>query len=316
MSLIAIQAPSITEERGWLSSPAAFIATGAAIAIVAKVFFTAYLPLALGLAAWSLGSGAILFLYKYAEGTRFERGVHKIHAIMMEINTIPIKIALFPLTFFSKTLAPAGPLNGRPILLINGYLSFASMWHFHKNRLADAGLGPIYTINVGSCQSIDTYAKQIQRKAKEIQKETGRNDLAIIGHSKGGLVGSHFATRYADEIGTRVTDLVTIGSPLAGTPSAQIGLGSDAKEMLPDAPFHKELRDRIEKNRATRFYHIGSEADSIVPHTSALIGREINRQMILKDTGHVALLFSSRVSDQICRWLKLHFEDILKFTSR
>ncbi len=134
-----------------------------------------------------------------------------------------------------------------------------------------------------------------------IQKETNRNDLALICHSKGGLVGSYFATHLA-ETNTRITDVITIGSPLAGTPLATLGPGYDAHEMRTDSKFHQELRKKMKERQEIRFSHIASAVDDIVPLSSAL-GKNPSRQLVLNDMGHVGLLFSSRVANQICRWL-------------
>ncbi len=298
----AIQAPSNIEERGWLASPATYLVI-AAVAAAATLIAGTLFPFALAISIWSLFSAAIIVLHRRTEGTRFEKAVRKIYASLLEVNAMPVKIFLLPLTFFGFIHRPIGSLKGRPILMLNGYLSFGSMWIFHKRKLAKAGLGPIYTMNIGSYRSITIYAQHVKAKLQEIQKETGRKDIILIGHSKGGLVSAFFATSLSEEIGADVTDIITIGSPLAGTPIAHFALGRDAKEMKLDSEFHVVLRNQINQCVRTRFYHIGSELDTIVPYKSALIGEKPEQQLFIKDTGHVALLFSSRVSDQICKWL-------------
>jgi triacylglycerol esterase/lipase EstA (alpha/beta hydrolase family) len=238
-----------------------------------------------------------------AEGTRLETPIHHLHAVAMEVNSGIASAMLFPLTLSQSYHTPKGNPNGRPILMVNGYLSFGSTWHYQRQRLVEAGFGPIYTVNVGSGKSIKTYAKQLETKVKEIQEETGRNDLTLIGHSKGGLVSSYFATHYADSIGAKIKDVVTIGSPLAGTPVAYLGPGYDAREMTSGSKFHKELRDKIKKHPEIRFSHIASTADEVVPLSSALLGDDKTRQFVLKDLGHLGLVFSSRVADQVCQFL-------------
>ena len=187
--------------------------------------------------------------------------------------------------------------------MINGYLGYGATWHVMRERLAKTGCGPIYTMNIGSFESIAEYAANVQTKVKKIQNETGRKDIAFICHSKGGLVGSYYATQLAPSDGTKVTDIVTIGSPLAGTPYAKYCLGQDAKEMHPEHPFNADLRKEIAKHPELRFFNIASEADTMVPLQSALLGTDLSRQKVFKDLGHLGLVYSSRTANQILAWL-------------
>lgn len=262
---------------------------------VAVVFFVA--------SAWYLWSAIIIEANLDAENRYLEKPIRQLHAMAMEVNSGVAAAGLFPLTFSNQYHSAKGDLKGRPILMVNGYLSFGSTWDYQRQRLVQEGLGPIYTINIGSGRSIKTYAKHVQDKVAQIQKETGRNDLILIGHSKGGLVCSYYATHLADAA-TKITDVITIGSPLAGTPLAYLGAGYDAAEMRSRAEFHRKLRQKMEENSQIRFSHIASEVDGVVPLSSALLGDNHSRQLILKDMGHLGLVFSSRVADQVCTWLK------------
>jgi pimeloyl-ACP methyl ester carboxylesterase len=302
-----MQAPPPSEETGLASSPYKYLAVAAVIGAVAGCVFSACLPLAIALiviSAWFLWSGSIILANRAAVGTKLEKPISILHASAMELNAGVVAGCLFPMTLFSSYHKPHGHLKGRPILMVNGYLSFGSTWHYQRRKLEEAGLGPIYTMNFGSGRSIKTYAHYVEEKVKEIQKETGRRDLDLIGHSKGGLVSSYFANYLADETNAEVKNLITIGSPLAGTHVAYLGLGHDAGEMRSNSKFHCELREKMEGNPNTRYFHIGSETDEVVPLTSSLIGKVPSRQLCVKDTGHLGLVFSSRVADQVCSWLK------------
>ena len=281
-----------------------FVIAGIAAAIFPVCFPVSMVLLAA--AVWYLWSSIIISLNQVAEGTRLENPMHYLHLITMEVNSGIASAAVFPLTLCSSHHAPQGDCLGRPILMVNGYLGFGSTWYYQKQKLVEAGLGPIYTMNIGSGRSIVTYAKQVGEKISQIQKETKRKDIVLIGHSKGGLVSSYYATHLADPKQTQVTDVITIGSPLSGTPLAYFGPGYDAYEMRSESKFHQILRDKIKKQSQIRFFHIASKADEVVPFSSALLGEDPSRQFILKDMGHLGLIFSSRVADQVCSWLKYH----------
>lgn len=209
-------------------------------------------------------------------------------------------IRLLPTLWSSKTL-PGG--EGRPILLVHGYLNNAWVWIFFKRKLAAAGLGPIYLVNLGfPFLSMKTYAHRVRKKAKKIARETFCKDLILIGHSMGGLVSALYATKLAPK-GT-VRDVILIASPIEGTPVAHIGLGPNAREMRKGSQLLQRMDQGISQTPDIRFYQIATTCDQIVlPGISA--GRLVppERRFIVDNLGHVSLLFSSRIVNQVAHWL-------------
>lgn len=191
--------------------------------------------------------------------------------------------------------------NGRPILLIHGYINHGRVWRMQKKRLEAKGFGPIYFINLGHpFKSISDYAEKVKGKVEEIAKETNRKDLILIGHSMGGLVSCFYGTKLAAP-GT-VTDIITIGSPFIGTPMARIGLGRNAREMEPKSSFLKELVEAVNQTAHINFHHIASKTDQLViPGGSAIIPH--HKHFIYEDIGHTGLLYSYRVTEKITEWL-------------
>ena len=224
---------------------------------------------------------------------------YTIEAIVHEAAARAAAAFLFPMTFSSSYLAPRGNPEGEPILLVNGYMSFGATWHALRQRLVEAGFGPIYIINVGTGQTIEHYAEQVAKKVDQIQKETGRKDLILIGHSKGGLVNAYFATHQTE---AEITHFITIGSPLEGTPRANIGVGHDAKQMRPDHPFHKELLEKLSAS-GLHCLHVASPQDGVVPLASATPGDPANHR-IFPGEGHLSLIFARETANAICNWIK------------
>ena len=225
-----------------------------------------------------------------------------VHAIVFDLFALAALILCHPLRFSAGYLAPAGPPDGRPILLVHGYLNDSSVWVYHKWQLARAGFGPIYTINLGNpFRSIGVYAEKVAKRAERIKEKTGRSDLVLIGHSMGGLVSSWYALQLAPP-GT-AAQVITVGSPLDGTHVARIGLGSAAREMERDSDFVKKLRREIAKGKEIPFVHMGTRTDElVVPYTSAFVGG--HPQFLLDGVGHISLLFSSRIAKQLIENLK------------
>ena len=225
--------------------------------------------------------------------------VNWIFALALEIPAIVLMFCLRPISFF-WSLGPKGERKGPPILLVHGYLHDSSAWIYHRWQLKRHGYSQVYLLNLKPrFASIAEYAKQIEAKASLIEKETGQNHLILIGHSMGGLVSAFYATQLAPQ--GKVTDVITIGSPLAGTLMAKIGIGPAAREMERNSEFLKKLQIAILSNRTIRFLSIATKTDQLViPYTSGVIG---DKCFIINNLCHVSLLYSPRVAKKIVSFL-------------
>jgi len=231
-----------------------------------------------------------------------KRVVHWIHTITCELLAFVAVIVLLPLS--CRERRRVNPGGGRPLLLVHGYFHDCSGWVYLRRCLAAAGLGPIYVLHLGHpMRSIHEHAETLGACARRIEQETGRKDLALVGHSMGGLVAWEYATKLAPP--DTVTDIVTLGSPLAGTRVAHLGIGQSARDMEPGSLFIQELQRNIAAAPHIRSYQIGVRVDHLViPYGSAFIGRGPARQLLIEDLGHLGLLFSSRVARQVAAWLQ------------
>ncbi len=256
---------------------------------------------ALFILAFSLGLVKLLNRFANSFPTPFKQIVFWLHAMAFESLAV---LFFFLLKICHWGKAKTSGSQGRPILLIHGYLQNGSNWIFFKPMLTNRNFGPIYTIDLKPhFGSIQEHAELVKKKAEEIAAESGRSDLTLIGHSMGGLVSALYAAKFAPP--NTVTDVITIGSPIAGTHAAIIALGSNGREMRRNSEFTKMLQDAMEENQAIRFFHIGSKRDQIIiPNTSAWTGKDPEKEFAVEDLGHMSLLFSSRIADKIGTWLK------------
>lgn len=240
--------------------------------------------------------GGIGLLNKIAPKIPFARSIHWVHAITFEIFAFlgVIVLRLVPMRQNSSK-------KGKPILLVHGYMNHPSVWFFFKKNLEALGFGPIYTIRLGfPFHSIRTYAEKIGLKAEQIAKETKRKDLVLIGHSMGGLVSLLYAAKIAAS--NTVTDVVTIASPLHGTPMAYLGIGPNAKEMRPNSALLKEIYEGFEKEKKVRLFHLATKSDQLVIPGESAIFLE-NKHYLFEDLGHASLLYSKQAARQVADWL-------------
>lgn len=212
---------------------------------------------------------------------------------------------MLPWTFTNTYHQPSSDQrDGTPILLLNGYGGFGSIWDYQKKSINKERLGPVYTINVESLVSIKTNAKQVQKVVERIQRETGSKDLILIGHSKGGLVAAYYATILASQSQANIEKVITIGSPFRGSPMAHLGIGRDAEEMRAGSDLLQELQQRVQTSTRPIFFHIGSTMDIIAPARSALLGNDSENELCVDYLGHGGLLFDRMVADKVIEWIK------------
>jgi len=229
--------------------------------------------------------------------------IHWLHAMTFEVLALLAVWALH-LCRGKRFDRPVGAANGQPILLIHGYCNDGTVWTYHRRKLVNAGLGPIHIIHLGyPFRSIKDLAKKVADKLAEIARETNRSDALLIGHSMGGVVASYYATQMAPL--NTISGVITLGSPLAGTHVAKIGIGPNAREMERNSPLIKQLNQAIRQAPNICFYHIGTKTDQlIIPADSATTGLNLSRECRFEDIGHASLLFSPRVASRLLAWLK------------
>lgn len=220
----------------------------------------------------------------------------RIYAIIFDIFFVLFSYLILPLALFGPKVKTG---SKTPILLVHGYANSSAIWIYQLFQLKKRGLGPIHTINLGyPFSSIEKYAEKVKKKVDEI----GTDKIILIGHSTGGLVSSYYALNLKPKV--KITDIITIGSPLHGTKVAILGPGKCAKEMRYCSEFTKVLIEKIKENKEIRFFCIGSKVDHVVvPNSSSLLGKRAEAEYQMDDIDHVSLVFNPKVSDKIAQWL-------------
>jgi len=184
-----------------------------------------------------------------------------------------------------------------PILLVHGYVcNRASCWRLTRRLRARretvwaVTLEPVFG-------SIETAARALARQIEAFVAATDAEQLIIVAHSMGGLA----ARAYLRESGgAKVKRLITLGSPHRGSVHAQVGAGTNAREMEPGSPWLAALAAAEASGISVPFTSIMSYHDNfIAPQTSAQ--HPGARIVPLAGVGHLTMLFSRRVSELIER---------------
>ena len=185
----------------------------------------------------------------------------------------------------------------QPVLLVHGYMMNRACFFYIHLRLVLDGFR-VFTVNLyPPVKSITELSERVADKMDEIADKTGEKGIYLIGHSMGGLVSRYYSS--SPRGAGRVRGIITIASPYRGTRIAVLGIGKNAKEMIPDSEFLKELN----KKPIPQIYALWSTLDNlIVPPEYAFMEGMPNDSLPFK--GHIALLFSNAVYSRVLGRLK------------
>ncbi len=161
-----------------------------------------------------------------------------------------------------------------PVLLIQGFGSTRRCFHILEKRLRIDGYD-VFTIRIGgwfgtmNTRGVSDVAVDILNKLESLRERFQFGKIAIIGHSKGGIIGRYLITCL--DGARHVHTLITLGSPHKGHRPASIlrftpvGLLSKGlRQLRPKSKVIRRMRDTpIPKSVYT--VSIGSEDDQIVP---------------------------------------------------
>lgn len=198
-----------------------------------------------------------------------------------------------PLGFFG--MPGRGVTGPRPIIVVHGYAMNRANFVLLAGRLAGAGLGPTIGFEYWTLGKTASAARRLGALVEEVRARTGAPAVDIIGHSMGGVVGRYYVTLGGGD--GVVRNLITLGSPHAGTDASVVGLGRPIRELLGGSTLLTRLASAPAPS-STKITVIWSRGDVLVPgaEQARLAGAE---EVVFDDLGHLGLLVSRRVADAI-----------------
>ncbi|MSP61668.1 MAG: alpha/beta fold hydrolase [Myxococcales bacterium] len=183
-----------------------------------------------------------------------------------------------------------------PVLLLHGFLGTRGSMYILERRLNGDGIC-VFSFNLGSLNTRDIRqsAFLIHRKIEAILAQTRVRKIDIIGHSMGGLIGLYYIKKLGGH--EKVRKLVMMGTPMAGTWSALLGvatvglLSKSSWQILPNSAFLKELhRDPLPPD--VEYYTLAAQRDWVCPIGSTYLPGATRLTVPL---GHSSLVVSNEV---------------------
>lgn len=186
---------------------------------------------------------------------------------------------------------------GRPVLvLVHGYGCNRGAWWWLRRHFERAGysvatlnLEPVYT-------SIDDYVPLLDARIEAACREAGCAQVTLIGHSMGGLVARAYLAAHGEQ---RVSLLLSIATPHAGSVLARVGLGTNARQMEPGSAWLKRL---WQQSSATPQVSLRNSHDNfVIPQDNQRLPGAADIE--LSATGHLAVLFSRQAAAALLEML-------------
>lgn len=128
-----------------------------------------------------------------------------------------------------------------PVVLVHGFVCNHRIWDSLTPQLRAQGhavvavdLEPLFT-------SIDHYAAIVERAVAEAMHATGARQVALVGHSMGGLAIRAWLRAYGPSARDRTARVITLGTPHAGTQLAKMVHTPNSSQMGWNSDWLKEL---------------------------------------------------------------------------
>lgn len=189
---------------------------------------------------------------------------------------------------------------GTPILLVHGMVDNRSIFTVLRRALHRRGFGRIQAVNYSVFTGdVPRAAAALGRQVEELCAETGYEQVHLIGHSLGGIIGRWYVQRLGGD--DRVHTLVTLGSPHEGTAAARLLPLPVTRQLRPDSAVMRALRQPAPGCR-TRFLAFWSDLDQfMVPRGVARLEHPdlAARNVPLRGVGHLSLPIDRRVVHEI-----------------
>jgi len=168
----------------------------------------------------------------------------------------------------------------RPVVLLPGVYE---TWHFLR-PIADALNRDGHPVHVmlGMGRNRDAVPQTAALVAREIAALDLR-DVALVAHSKGGLIGKHLIA--FDDPDGRIDRMVTVATPFGGSRLARYTMGSTLRAFLPGDPVIRSLE--AERTVNARITSIFPRFDPNIPEGSRLEGA---RNIEVPIVGHFRVL--------------------------
>jgi pimeloyl-ACP methyl ester carboxylesterase len=207
-----------------------------------------------------------------------------------------------PWAFAPPAMAPTTARLGRiPVLLVHGYLCNYRLWDALMPDLGAQGhsvlcvnLEPVFT-------SVDNYAPLLERAVQTLRQQTGQHQVALVGHSMGGIAIRAWIRRYGT---AHVARAITLGTPHVGTQIHALVHTANATQMAWHSVWLQQLA-ASETDAIRSLFRIALSAQDNIVYPQRAQTLPGVAPMVFEGLGHLQLCTASKVRAWVCQELAL-----------
>ena len=193
------------------------------------------------------------------------------------------------------------PQQRVPVLLVHGFVCNHRIWDDVLPALRAQG-HTVLAINLESLfTSIDDYAPQLEQAVQALRQRTGQQQVALLGHSMGGLAIRAWMRRYGTADAARAS---TLGTPHVGTQVQAPVAPTNGLQMAWHSTWLQALAASETDARRSLFRIALTAQDNIVYPQRAQTLQGVT-PVVFEGLGHLQLCTSPKVRQWVCRELAL-----------
>jgi triacylglycerol lipase len=183
-----------------------------------------------------------------------------------------------------------------PVLLLHGFFCNRALWHPFAARLARRGHVCSAISLEPAFGSIDQYADPIAKAIADLKHRTGAKQVALVGHSMGGLAIRSYLRRYGN---TEVAKAISLGTPHHGTWLGKVAHSPNGQEMNWRSLWLKRLaQHEVTHPVGHLFTVIMTDLDNIVfPHLEQTLPGAEN--IAVTGMAHISMVFDDGIFDLV-----------------
>jgi triacylglycerol esterase/lipase EstA (alpha/beta hydrolase family) len=189
-----------------------------------------------------------------------------------------------------------------PVVLVHGYLCNQRIWDDVTPQLRAQG-HDVFAVNLEPvfC-SIDQYAEIIETAVQALLMHSGQRQVALVGHSMGGLAVRAWLRAHG---ASRAARVVTLGTPHAGTQVPNPLLSPNGVQMQWGSPWLSELASAETAGTRSLFDIALTPQDNIVYPQRAQVLPSVT-PTVFEGIGHLQMCLDA----DVIAWLKIRLADV------
>lgn len=189
-----------------------------------------------------------------------------------------------------------------PVVLVHGYLCNQRIWDDVTPQLRAQG-HDVFAVNLEPvfC-SIDQYAEIVEAAVQALLMHSGQRQVALVGHSMGGLAIRAWLRAHG---ASRAARVVTLGTPHAGTQVPNPLLSPNGVQMQWGSPWLSELASAETAGTRSLFDIALTPQDNIVYPQRAQVLPSVT-PTVFEGIGHLQMCLDA----DVIAWLKTRLADV------